>query len=190
MAMSVASFATRTWTRREYDRLIQLGLLHEDEPVELLAGHLVISEPQNDPHATAIELTAEGLRIGFGPGWRVRVQLPLALGRASEPEPDVAVIHGAIRDRRSGHPTRAVLVIEVADASLRLDRVLKSAIYAGAGIIEYWIVNLVDRSLEVYRDPRRGRRGTYANVRVMAPREVVGPLAAPRARIRVADLLP
>jgi Uma2 family endonuclease len=81
-------------------------------------------------------------------------------------------------------------VVEVAEASLPLDRGLKAGVFARAGIPEYWIVNLVDRVLEVYRVPRRGRRAAYATVRVLTPRDAIAPLAAPRARIRVANLLP
>jgi Uma2 family endonuclease len=181
----------RRWTRTEYDRLIEVGILHEDEPVELLAGHLVVAEPQNTPHARAIELTADALRVVFGPGWRVRVQLPLALGHHSEPEPDVVVVRGTPRAPEDDHPSQAALVIEVGDASLSLDRTLKAGIYAHAGVADYWIVNLVDRVLEVYREPgREGRRWRYLSTEILGPEATVRPLAAPAALIPVADLLP
>jgi hypothetical protein len=79
---------TRRWTCDEYDRLIEVGLLREDDPVELVEGRLLVSEPQDDAHARAIELATDALRAGFGPSWRIRVQLPLALGSASMPEPE------------------------------------------------------------------------------------------------------
>jgi Uma2 family endonuclease len=184
---------TRRWTRGEYDRLIELGLLHEDEPVELLAGRLAVKEPQRTPHATATQLAAEALRTAFGAGWSVRVQLPLALDAASEPEPDVAVVRGSPRDYAREHPSAPVLVVEVSHDSLPADRILKARLYARAGIGDYWIVNLVDRVLEVHRaptGPRSGRRAAYADVRRIAPSEFVAPLAAPSATIAVADLLP
>src|SRR2546430_15608850 len=81
---------TRRWTRVEYARLIDLGLLDEDEPVELVGGELVCKEPQAARHAAAVLLVAEALRRAFGPGWQVRIQMPIALGSDSEPEPDVA----------------------------------------------------------------------------------------------------
>src|SRR5215467_11843109 len=179
---------TRRWTRREYNRLIELGVLHEDEPIELLAGRLVVREPQRTPHAMATQLAAEALRTAFGPGWSVRVQLPIALDAESEPEPDVAVVGGSPRDYPTEHPSAPALVVEVAHASLRADRLLKARLYARAGIAEYWIVNLVDRVLEVYRSPtgpRSGRRAAYADVRRIAPSESVAPLAAPSAGIAV-----
>ena len=184
---------TRRWTRREYDRLIELGVFHEDEPIELLAGRLVVREPQRTPHATATQLAAEALRTAFGTGWSVRVQLPIALDDASEPEPDVAVVPGAPRDYLREHPSAPVLVVEIAHDSLRADRTLKARLYARAGIADYWIVNLVDRVLEVHRAPSRtapARRRAYADVRRLLPSESIAPLAAPSARVDVADLLP
>lgn len=190
--MTEAVLRTRRWTRREYERLIDLDVLHEDDPIELVAGRLIVAEPQQGPHATAIDLTAEVLRQAFGAGWRVRIQLPLALGFESEPEPDLAVVRGAARDFRSQHPTTAALVVEIADSSVRLDRGLKARVYARAGIPDYWIVNLVDRTVEVYRDPiREGRRRwRYRAVTTVPADERVVPLAAPFSSILVADLLP
>ena len=145
------------------------------------------------PHAMAIQLAAEALRSAFGRGWSVRVQLPLALDPESEPEPDVAVVRGAPRDYPDEHPSVPVLVLEVAHASLRADRRLKARLYARAGLADYWIVNLVDRVLEVHRAPTRpssGRRASYADVRRLGPSESITPLSAPAAEVAVADLLP
>lgn len=183
---------TRRWTRREYARLIEIGLLGEDDPIELVGGRLIVAEPQYDPHARAVELATEALRDAFGAGWRIRVQLPLALGPASEPEPDVAVVKGTPRDTPPGHPTTAALVVEVAETSLTLDRGLKARGYARAGIADYWIVNLVDRVVEVYRDPGvdRPRRFGYRSARVVRPDEALSPLALPSAAIPVGRFLP
>ena len=182
---------TRRWTRQEYDRLIELGVLREDEPIELLAGRLVVREPQHTPHATATQLATEALRTAFGAAWMVRVRLPLALDDESEPEPDVAVVRGAPRDYLREHSSTAVLVVEVAHASLRADRTLKARLYARAGIGDYWIVNLVDRVLEVHRSPTGPRpRRVYTDIRRIDPSASIAPLAAPTARIVVADLLP
>ena len=168
-----------------------LGVLHEDEPVELLGGRLVVTEPGGGPHATAIDLAAEALRRVFGEGWRVRVRLPLALGGDSVPEPDVAVVRGAARDYRGAHPSGAALVVEVAGASLRLDRTSRASVYACAGIGDYWIVNLAERALELHRGPvSHGGRGRYLVAQVARSGDSVSPLAAPDARVAVADLLP
>src|SRR6266478_1516710 len=144
---------TRRWTRREYDRLIEQGFLHEDEPVELVGGQLIVAEPQGSAHAVGVSVVARALGRAFGPGWYVMVQLPIALDEESEPEPDVAVVPGDPRDYREGHPSRPVLVVEVAESTLSFDRRDKGSLYARAGLPEYWIVNLVERVLEVYRIP-------------------------------------
>jgi Uma2 family endonuclease len=190
--MAATRIRTRRWTRQEYERLIDLDVLHEDDPIELVEGRLVVAEPQHDPHARSVELVAEALRSAFGGGWRIRVQLPLALGLDSEPEPDVSVVRGSPRDAPAGHPTIADLVVEVADTSLRLDRGPKARVYAYAGITDYWIVNLVDRVVEVYRLPGgagSGRSG-YRSVARLRPEDAVAPLSMRHARIPVADLLP
>jgi Uma2 family endonuclease len=182
----------RTWSRAEYDRLIERGLLDEDEPIELLDGLLLVKEPQQTPHATGVMLVAEALREAFGPGWAIRQQLPVALDDRSEPEPDVCVVPGSARDYRDAHPTRPALIVEVAASGLGIARGRKANAYARAGIADYWIVNLIDRVLEVHREPyRRGeRRWSYRSVQTLGAQEAVTPLAAPAARIAVGDLLP
>ncbi len=185
---------SRRWTRVEYDRLIERGILDEDEPIELLDGLLLLKEPKNSPHATGVTLVAEALRAAFGPGWIVRVQDPIALDNRSEPEPDVCVVPGSPRDYRDAHPTHAALIVEVADSGLRTARNRKASAYARTRIADYWILNLVDRVLEVHREPfrseNRGRRWGYRSIQNLGPGDLVSPLAAPASRILVADLLP
>jgi Uma2 family endonuclease len=185
---------TRRWTRVEYDRLIDKGMFQPDERLELLAGHLVVREPQGDPHILAIERLNEALRVAFGPEWRVRIQLPIALDDESEPEPDVSVAAGRPRETTEAKPSRLALVVEVAQSSLALDREYKGSLYARARVPEYWIVNLVDGVLEVYRDPGPDVSASYGwayrSVQSLSPSEQLSPLAAPAARIPVAELLP
>jgi Uma2 family endonuclease len=134
------------------------------------------------------------LRVAFGSGFQVRIQLPLALDPYSEPEPDVAVIVGSPRDYRESHPTSAALVVEVADASLEHDRRRKGSLYARSGLSDYWVLNLLDRCLEVYRDPIQDpvapHGWSYRTVRRFGADDVVSPIALPHARVRVEDLLP
>ena len=184
---------TRRWTRVEYDRLIDQGFFDEDEPIELLDGLLLLKEPQSSPHRTAVGLVAETLRVAFGAGWFVQVHSPIALDDRSEPEPDVAVVAGALRDYVDEHPARPALTVEVALSGLRIARGRKARAYARAGLADYWIVNVADRVLEVYREPRRGDRASrsvYTSIETLHADDIVTPLAAPSARIRVADLLP
>jgi Uma2 family endonuclease len=192
-AVAVVS-RTRRWNRAEYAKLIDAGILHEDDPVELVDGQLVVREPQHTPHAVATQLAQEALGRAFGRGWCVRVQLPLALDPRSEPEPDVAVVRGAPRDFLADHPSHPALVVEVSGESLGFDRTSKARLYARGRVREYWIVNLKARTLEVRRRPLRSALEAhdwrYASVTIHGVGDVVSPLAAPRARVRVADLLP
>jgi len=180
------SVRAKVWMREEYDRLVASGGFQPGSRVQLIRGEIVEMAPQGAGHATGIRLAQTQLERLFTHGFDVRAQLPLALGRWSEPEPDVAVVRGSIHDYRERHPDGAVLVVEVADATLDFDRTRKQQVYAEAGIAEYWIVNLVDRMLEVYRDPQGG---AYRRTRRLNPDDVVSPLAAPGNTVRVADLL-
>jgi Uma2 family endonuclease len=184
---------TRSWRRVEYERLVDLGVF-TGERLELLNGVLVVREPQGSAHAAITSKVGQALARAFGDGWYTRLHSPLALGEHSEPEPDVAVVAGAPEDYLAAHPATAALVVEVADSSLRLDRRFKAAVYAGAGLREYWIVNLPDRVLEVYREPHPpadpAEDWSYRSLATLPPSSQVTPLAAPHARILVADLLP
>ncbi len=143
--------------------------------------------PQKGHHAAAIRATEEALRRAFPSGYDVRVQLPLALDPYSEPEPDLSVVPGSWKDYRESHPSKAVLVVEIPDTSLEYDRDRKGSLYARVGIPDYWIVNLIDRRVEAYREPRGE---SYSAVRHFLPGEKISPLAAPSANIAVDDLLP
>ena len=184
----------RRWTRLEYERLIEEGFLDEDEPIELLDGLLLVKEPQHSAHRTAVTLVAEAVRVAFGDRWFVQIQSPIILDDRSEPEPDVAVVAGAPRDYVDAHPSRPALIVEVALSGLRRARERKARAYARGGIDDYWIVNLVDRVLEVHRGPARREtarpRWGYASIATLRAHDFVTPLAAPAARIPVADLLP
>ena len=190
--MSAPAIQTKHWTRQEYDRLADAGILSPDERVELLEGEIVTMTPQHGPHSASIGLADALLREAFGPAHWIRIQLPLIIDPDSEPEPDLAVVPGAPRDYVAEHPRTALLVVEIADSTLERDRAYKSPIYARAGIPEYWIVNLVERRLEIYRDPigSAGQPARYQVSRKAAPAEIVSPLSVPHVSIAVADLLP
>ena len=192
--MTTYPVRTRRWTRKEYRKLGELGILLEDEPVELLDGHLIVAEPKVRPHITALGLTAEVLRRAFGAGWYVFQQEPIALDENSEPEPDIAVVPGGLLDYLDDHPARPVLVVEVADASLYYDRGRKGSAYARAGLADYWIVNLVDCQIEVYRQPAADHSAElgwrYLDVGLFAPGSTVVPLARPDVAVAVSDILP
>ena len=174
-------------SRVEYDRAVEAGAFEPDAKLELIDGNLHAMTPEGSRHALGMDLVADRLRGVFGPGFYVRIQHPLAADDYSEPEPDVAVVTGPMRDYRDAHPTSAVLVVEVSHESLRHDRTIKQRLYARCGIPEYWILALPESRLEVYRDPAGDG---YRSVTHHAAGDEVAPLARPDAWIVVDDLLP
>jgi Uma2 family endonuclease len=181
----------RRWTKEEYHRLGEMGFFHEQK-VELIEGELMVHAPQNPAHADSLDRIGDTLRAAFGPGYRVRCQLPLDLGQPTEPEPDYAVVPD--RNYQSAHPTGAELIVEVADSTLDYDRGRKSSLYACSGIRDYWIVNLVDHQVEVYRDPvpdSLAAHGWHYSSRTDLQRgESISPLARQQTVVAVAGLLP
>ena len=177
------------WTAEQYPALVDTGVLGPDDRVELLEGVIVGMAPQNAPHASGVCRVDQALHRALGDGVVIRIQLSLPLGRRSVPEPDAAVVPGTIADYDRAHPTTALLVVEVADSSLKQDRLTKRAIYAAAGIPEYWIINLPDDCVEVRREPdAAGRR--YASITVAHRGDRIEPATLPGVRIAVDDLLP
>ena len=174
------------FTRAQYEQMVQAGVFTPEDRLELLDGELIDMAPQKSRHTTAVTLLAEALRGVFAAGYTVRIQMPLALDERSEPEPDIAIVPGSPRDYRDAHPSRAVLVVEVADVSLAYDRTRKLAAYARAGIPEYWILDLNAENLEVCRRPMGE---AYGERRILLGEERVAPLAA-NGDIAVADILP
>ncbi|MFN7019096.1 MAG: Uma2 family endonuclease, partial [Fimbriimonadales bacterium] len=145
-------------------------------------------------HAVAVALISETLTRLTLENTHVRVQLPLTLGEYDEPFPDIAVVAGSPRDYLTNHPTTALLVVEVAEASLRTDREIKGSLYAHAGVPEYWIVNLKARVVEVYREPVSDDKAiygaSYRHRQVLAVGEVIHPLCCAEASVAVERLLP
>jgi len=180
------------WTVTQFHQMGELGYF-QGRRASLIRGVIEEEGPMNPPHRIALELTDTAVRFAFGPGWRVCVQMPLVLGRDTDPEPDIALVRGSVRGTRA-HPTTAALVIEIADSSLGYDLTTKAELYATAGIPEYWVLDVDGRALHVFRDPAPlpptlaasacRARDTFADTQAVAP------LALPTATVRVADLLP
>lgn len=183
----MSSIQLKRWTRDQYDRLVTAGILAPDERVELLEREIVQMSPQSPLHAVTVRAGEGALRAAFDSDFDVRVRMPFLGWPMFEPEPDIAVVPGHRRDYPLAHPATAVLLVEVSDSSLDDDRRRKGLIYARAGVPEYWIVNLVDRVLEVYREPTPTG---YANRSILCQGEAVSPPVAPHARIAVSALLP
>lgn len=185
----------RRWTRDEFFQMLDIGWFH-GRRVALIEGEVWEMPAQRDYHGAAVTLTMDALRLAFGPGFWVRNQISLDLSPRSVPDPDFAVVPGSPRGitTTSTTPTSALLLVEIADTTLGYDRHYKGSLYAAAGIADYWIVNLVQRQLEVYRnsvaDNTRPFGVRYTQRTILDPPDTVSPLAAPQASLTVADLLP
>lgn len=137
-----------------YQRMIETGILTAEGKVELLENYVVLKMPRNPPHDGTIQLIDEALAAKIPAGWRLRIPLTVVLSD-SQPESDFAIVRGNARTYLAHHPGPADvgLIVEVADSSLLRDQRDKTRIYARGSIVCYWIVNLVDRRIEVYTQP-------------------------------------
>lgn len=179
------------WNRDEYYKMAELGFF-DGKRVELIEGEIIEMAPMGSPHITCVMIVGRLLMEVFGEDYCVRTQATLDLGIESQPEPDAAVVIGNFRDYTDAHPKSAVLIVEVSDTTLPFDRTLKASIYARSSIEDYWIVNLQHRCVEVYRkpiqDPNLGF--IYSERTVIGEKQSVSPLAKPKAKIKVGEILP
>jgi Uma2 family endonuclease len=188
----MSAVQARRWTRQEYERMVDAGVLTENDRVELIGGEILTVTPQKSAHATAVVLAGDALRSVLTPKLHVRAQLPLALGDDSEPEPDIAVVQGSTREYRDAHPQSALLIIEVSGSTLAFDRHVKGSLHARENVAEYWIVNLVESVVEVYRDPAEDPTARFGwsygrSARFTRTDSIASPFGG---AVLVADLLP
>ena len=180
---------TKAWTVAEFHDLRESGAW-DGLRTFLIRGTIWEQGPMNPPHANAVDLMAEALRAAFGTQYRVRCQLPLVLGFDTDPLPDVAVVRGGPRDFAATHPTTADLVVEVADSTLFQDTTTKAELYAEAGTPEYWVVDVEQGRLLVFRDPAAIAAGGfhYRSRQSLSKSDAVTPLALPDRALAVSDL--
>ncbi len=181
------------WTNDDFRRLTDDGYF-TDRFVILIDGEFIEMPHPGPPHDMAVGLIDYVLKSVLpAPGYWVRIQTGFVTGLDTNPGPDLAVVPGSPRDYVQA-PRQAVLIVEVSDTSLAMDTGAKVHIYAAAGVPEYWVIDVNDPRLLVFRDPvadataPRGYR--YATTQTLAPTDTVTPVASPNAVIRVADLLP
>jgi Uma2 family endonuclease len=155
----------------QYDRLVATGVL-DGEPIELIDGLLVRKMGKNPPHVIACEAARDVLLPLLPPGWRLAIEAPVRIPDFDEPEPDLAIVRGTREDYKKRHPGPADigLLIEASETSLERDRGEKQLAYARGGVTTYWVVNLVDRQLEIYTDPTEAG---YRQRRVLTAAEEV-----------------
>ena len=152
-ALTTTSLPFYRFTVEEYRRLGAARVLNEGQGVELLEGWIVQKMNLNPPHSVSVKLCDSLISRMLPPQWHTRVQDAIQTDD-SQPEPDLAIVRGAIRDYAQHHPAPGdiALLIEVADSSLPRDR-YKCRIYGKAGVPIYWIINLDDRRIEIYTEP-------------------------------------
>ncbi|MBD2427696.1 Uma2 family endonuclease [Phormidium sp. FACHB-1136] len=185
---SVRDLTLKQWTVEDYHRMLGAGILSSEDRVELLEGQIVEMVPQNPPHASRIDDGGDYLKALFAQRAKVRVQLPVTLAPGSEPEPDFAIVRPDPNRYRDRHPSPQdiLLLIEVADATLTRDRTHKAAIYAKAGIPEYWIIDLPQRQMIVLQDPQGG---TYQQEHILGADDQRAPLQCPEVTVNLRYLL-
>jgi len=184
------STITKRLTVDQYDQMVENGILPETNRFELINGRIVEKDVKNPAHPTATDLTRRAIERLLPAGWYVRKEDPVRIpNRRSEPEPDVSVVRGDIRDYETRHPNpeEVALVVEVTRSSVAKDRAL-ARVYGG-GIPAYWIVNVPKRRLEVYEGPTGG---AYPAPKILKDTDSVDLIIAGQVvgRIPVADLLP
>jgi len=180
----------RLWTMAEYHRMAEVGLLKPTEKVELIAGQIIRKmSPQGTPHSTAIRIIQSLLLRLVSDRAFVQIQLPIQLYDYSEPEPDIALVMAGELNYLDHHPRpeEIYLIVEVADTTLRIDTGLKAQSYAEAGIADYWVLDLKNRQLRVFREP--GATG-YQSVVTLPITTQISPRQFPEINITIAELLP
>ncbi|HEX5062959.1 MAG TPA: Uma2 family endonuclease [Kofleriaceae bacterium] len=173
----------RPLSRLEYERMVQLGFFDVGERIELLEGVLVKMSPQDWQHAAIVERLGKLLGRAIDEALAIRMGLPFAAGAYSEPEPDLAVVVDDPTLRE--HPSKVLLLIEVANTSLEYDRTAKLAVYAKARVPEYWVIDMKTMSVEVYTKPVRG---LYRRPQVLRDGDVLRPTRLPGIEIAISDL--
>ena len=183
----------KRWTREEYYRLSEGGWF-QDQRVELIDGEIIVLTPQSTWHAFAVGQTLDLLNPIFADGYWVRSQLPLHAGQEAEPEPDISVVQGAPKDYLEEHPDTAVLIVEVSYSSQDYDMQTKAHLYASMNIPDYWVLDVENRQLTVYRSPIADEEAQfgarYEEVTTLSEEQKITPLEQTESTLLVAGMLP
>ncbi len=189
MLSTEAPFTIRKWTVKEYHKLGEMGFFHPEERVELLSGNIITITAKGTANTSATRRTANVLRDILGNQVDVYYKSPIALDDNSEPEPDIAVVRIDPFDYATHHPTpsEVYLIIEVADSSLTFDREIKAKAYARSGITDYWVLNVNERQLHVFREPAENG---YQSELILGEYRSISPLQFPAVNIAIQAMLP
>ena len=189
MQTTEAPFTLRLWTIQEYHQMAEAGIFHPEERVELIAGQIIRMSAKGTAHTAAFRRTAKILRNLLANQAEVYTQDPIQLDDFSEPEPDIAVVRIHPLDYADHHPTpsEVYLIIEVADSSFKYDRETKGKAYAKSGIADYWVLDVNERKLHVFREPTP--EGYQSEV-ILSEEASLSPLQFPTFVIALQDMLP
>jgi Uma2 family endonuclease len=189
MQNAEVTFNLRMWTVEEYHRMAETGILDEDERVELLEGKIIWMSAKGTAHRSAVGRTYKLLENRLGSQAWIAIQDPITLNKRSEPEPDIAVVQINRFDYADHHPTpsEVYFIIEVADSSLKFDCETKGKAYAQAEITDYWVLDVINRQLYVFREPNE--EGYQSKV-ILGENGIVSPLHFPDLQIGVWEMLP
>ena len=179
----------KCWTVQEYRRMSELGILDGNEKTELIAGQITLMAAKGTPHVTSLHLLANALRDKLGSTALVRTQDPIQLDNFSEPEPDLAIVQGTVLDYTEDHPRpeQVYLVVEVADSTLKQDCQVKDKLYAQAGITEYWVLDLKNRKLHIFRNPTPTG---YTHHLILSEPNQASPVAFSSCTLTLTSILP
>ncbi|HEY9611374.1 Uma2 family endonuclease [Allocoleopsis sp.] len=189
MQTTEAPFTLRLWTVEEYYQMAAAGIFHPEERVELIAGQIIRMSAKGTAHTSAVGRISRLLQNRLGQQAWIRKEDPIQLDNFSEPEPDIAVVRLDPLDYADHHPTpsEVYLIIEVADSSLKYDRETKAKAYAKSGIADYWVLDLIDRKLHVFRE---STQEGYQSEVIFSEGASVSPLQFPDIAITLQDMLP
>ncbi len=185
------------WTVQDYYRMSDLGILDPSERTELIAGQIVLMTAKGTPHVITLQLLANHLQEHLGRTALIRTQDPIRLDNFSEPELDLAIVKGTILDYAGHHPVPEdiYLIIEVADSTLKQDCEVKDKLYARwrslslgeSNIAEYWVVDIKNRQVRIFRDPTVTGYGSQL---ILTETHSVSPLAFPEVILSIDSILP
>jgi Uma2 family endonuclease len=178
------------WTVNEYRQMSDVGILNADARTELIAGQILVMAAKGTPHVLGLRLLAVALdKLLTNQPFFISTQDPIQLNNFSEPEPDLAIVRGTLLDYADRHPEPKdlALVVEVADSTLKYDCDVKDKLYAQSGIEDYWVLDVKNRNLHVFRNPTPTG---YTSHLILTPPNSISPLAFLNQSVSLLDILP
>jgi Uma2 family endonuclease len=185
----MVSTQIRQLTSTEYYGMMESGIIREGERVELISGQIFTMAAKGTRHTLSTRKLFKQLLALIGDRADVQSQDPITLPNNSEPEPDIVIARLRSDDYANSHPspTDIILVIEVADSSIKFDRETKAPLYAAAGISEYWMIDLIDDRLEIYRQPEGD---IYTSIEIITPPRSIGLPQFSDITLNIGDFFP